>query len=137
MLRIATFNVENLFGRAKILNKDDWTQGQSIIKKIADFQALLEEDNYTANRKQKIIEQYQQLKEYISVREDREKLFNRKKNKVLANGKNDWDGTVEFKRDKFSNKSRGNTAKVITEIKPHIIGLIEVESLPILNDFYK
>ncbi len=40
-LRIASFNVENLFARAKVLNFRDNSDGTAKLRQIADFQELI------------------------------------------------------------------------------------------------
>ncbi len=95
-LRIASFNVENLFGRSKVFNFRDQSDGDKVLEKIDEFQKLLKKSTYTANDKTKILTLYKEdLKPYIEVREDRGKLFERKGNAVTgvkAKGVDDWDG---------------------------------------------
>lgn len=57
-MRIASFNVENLFERAKVFNFYDHTVGDDILEKIGDFQGLLAEKNYTPLRKKRMQELY-------------------------------------------------------------------------------
>lgn len=47
----------------------------------------------------------------------------------------DWDGSVRFRRAKFSDIARGNTAKVIRDVKADVICLVEVEDRPVLSAF--
>ena len=116
-LRIASFNVENLFGRAKVFNFKDHTIGDEILGKIDDLRKLLKKDTYSADDKKEIVRVHnKELKQYIEVREDRGKLFKRRGMAVIgvkANGLDDWDGTIEFKRARFSEIARQNTAKVL------------------------
>ncbi len=94
-LRIASFNVENLFGRSKVFNFRDQSDGDKVLEKIDEFQKLLKKSTYMANDKTKILALYKDLKTYIEVREDRGKLFERKGNAVTgvkAKGVDDWDG---------------------------------------------
>lgn len=42
-MRVASFNVENLFERAKALNLQSWTAGKPILAAQAELNALLEE----------------------------------------------------------------------------------------------
>jgi len=66
--RIASFNVENLFGRSKVFNFKDHAVGDQILGKIDEFRKLLAKDNYSAQDKQKIVDLYVQLlKDYIIV----------------------------------------------------------------------
>jgi len=137
--RIASFNVENLFERAKVLNFKDRSVGDNILKSINDFCELLKKTTYTTNDKEQIVKLYkEELKPYIEVREDRGKLFKRKGwtvTGVQANGTGGWDGTIEFKRAKFSELTRENTAHVIKDVHAHVACIVEAESRPALKSF--
>ena len=133
--RIASFNAENLFSRAKILNLADSSAITAALKKVDQLQKVLAEENYTAARKTKILALYHELKEYILVRENRGKLFNRAKTKVVAKGVSDWDGGIEFKRERFSELTRENTAKVIKTVKADVACIVEAEDRPALVAF--
>lgn len=139
-LRVASFNVENLFARAKVLNFRNTADGTAILKKIAAFQGLLEKTTYTPAIKTKIKTQYNALKDYIEVREDRGKLFKRQGWAVVGvhpktNGAADWDGAIEFKQERFSEMARENTARVIKDVKADVACIVEADNRPVLNDF--
>ena len=53
-MRIAAFNVENLFDRPKAFN-DDVTQSSEVLDAHADLNKLFEKTNYTAANKSKIL----------------------------------------------------------------------------------
>jgi len=138
LLRIGTFNVENLFSRAKALNMSTQATGSSKLNCIADLQIELEKATYD---KVKIINLYKQVKAYISINVIRsgvgQNIIGQRKGQyhVSANGKNDWFGYIEFTRDKFDDVSMKNSARVIQEIDAHILCLIEVEDRPTLSLF--
>jgi endonuclease/exonuclease/phosphatase family metal-dependent hydrolase len=135
--RVASFNCENLFSRAKILNLRNHDVASDLLSKVEKFNKLIHKDgNFTANEKEKILALIEELKDYIDVRENRgKKLFNRAKTKVVASGGRDWEGEIEFKRDKFTELTRENTAKVFKTVKAAVACVIEAEDRWTLKAF--
>ena len=135
----ATFNVENLFGRAEVLNLKDYDSANEVLAKIAEFRKLIGKPKYTSHDKEQMVNLFNQdLRKYIEVREDRGRLFAKKGWAVVgvkADGAGDWDGAIEFKRADFSEMTRENTAKVIKDIRAEVVCVVEAESRPILESF--
>lgn len=138
-LRIGSLNVENLFARARVFNFYDHSIGDEILEKVDQFRRLLAQDNYTPLRKQRILDLYRNvLKDYITVREDRGKLFKRRGWTIAgveASGKGSWDGAVEFKSAEFSDVARENTARVVKDVRADLLCIVEAESRPVLQAF--
>jgi len=146
-IRIASFNVENLYARPKVFNFQDKSIGDALLERIDELRKILIKETYSDNDKTYLVKEYVNgdpannkppLKEFISLREDREKLWSWKNYCIIgvrANGKGDWDGTIEFKTAKFSDTGRKNTGKVIRQIKADIACIVEAENRPILRKF--
>ncbi len=69
-MRIASFNVENMFERAKALNLPSWDEGRLILERYTAINKLLNQATYGPADKQKII---QLLKELGLERDDYKK----------------------------------------------------------------
>lgn len=135
--RVATFNVENLFGRAKILNLRNSDVINGKLKLVDELNTLIHKPaDFTPTQKARIVELYQELKPYVTIRENRgSKLFNQAKTKVVAKNGNDWDGELDFTRDHFSKLARENTAKVIKDTKADVACIVEAEDRIALKAF--
>src|SRR5262245_33942120 len=54
MVRIASFNVENLFARANAFDTTDWNAGKPVLDAYRDVNTLIMKQNYSAADKTKI-----------------------------------------------------------------------------------
>ncbi|MGH6919461.1 MAG: endonuclease/exonuclease/phosphatase family protein, partial [Geminicoccaceae bacterium] len=62
-MRLAAYNVENLFDRAKAMNLATWSQGRPVLEAFAELNALLGQINYSAADKQRMV----QLMTYLGL----------------------------------------------------------------------
>lgn len=137
MIRLATFNVENLFDRPAILNLNDQAQTNALLAKVATLQNLIDQPDYSAAGKAQILALDTELNRYIEIQEDVGKLFTGKgaNRRVSASGRNAWIGGIQFRRANFSGEQRKNTAAMLKHINADIQCLIEVEGNQALRSF--
>lgn len=55
-MRIASFNVENMFCRAAIMNRKDWIAGQPVLERFAKLNALICLDTYDQQVKAEMLQ---------------------------------------------------------------------------------
>lgn len=146
-LRIATFNVENLFRRPKVMNFPSWSEGQPYLNDYAKLTNLLNHETYSAQNKRDILKLLTKHKltgarashPYFELRALRGRLLERPKGKppvVVANGRSDWLGWLDLKSEAIADPAIVNTARVIAEVNPDILVLVEVENRPTLERFH-
>jgi endonuclease/exonuclease/phosphatase family metal-dependent hydrolase len=136
-LRIASFNLENLFSRVRVFNFEDHTKVSALLAKIEELDGLLKQSSYgPADRKQILaLEKY--LRPYITIRVDMGKLFTGlgAPAKVVAAGKSDWSGEIEFKRAEVNEMARESTIRTIKAVKADVMCVVEVENRLMLEEF--
>lgn len=144
-MRLASFNVENLFDRPKAMNSPDWGDRAAILGPHAELTALLEHDNYDAAAKERILELLATLRilstdegPYVWLRKVRGQLLRRPKTgtpSVIADGRDDWIGWVELKTEPVNALAMKHTAMVIRDINADVLGVVEAENRPVLSRF--
>src|SRR5215213_7989136 len=144
-MKIAAFNVENLFDRPKAFNESDTTVTQSTIKAVAELNSIFEEDEYEDAQKARIVELVEQLElnrfdegPLALIRKIRGSLFHRPKGggiEVVAEGKADWIGWAELKTAPVDEIAVLNTGRVIRDVDADILAVVEAENRVLLKTF--
>lgn len=136
-MRLASYNVENLFERPAIMNLPEWQDGKDVLAAYAKLTTLLESATYTGAIKEQILDIADELgikkqgkSKYVELKEIRQKLFRRPAGKpveVAVSGRNEWVGWIELVKDTISAGQVANTARVIKDVNADIIGIVEAE----------
>ncbi|MBX9963914.1 MAG: endonuclease/exonuclease/phosphatase family protein [Burkholderiales bacterium] len=158
MLRIASFNVENLFARPKAFRSTDLTVGKPVLDAYRSVNQIFKKSTYTDADKAKIVELLVTLDIYFvngngAVRRrnsldprwawlrknrgsfDREPQDATKSIEIIANGRDDWIGWVELAKEPTDETGTRMTARVIEDVGADILAVVEAEDRPSLVRF--
>ena len=147
-MRIAAFNVENLFDRAKVFNDEDPNAHQDVLDAHAELNTLFEKDIYSDADKARmllLIEQLGMLRRdegpFTRIRKIRGQLISRpRKPKVpfiKAKGRDDWIGWCELRTAAVDEVAMANTARMIRDLEADVLAIVEAESRPVLKKFHE
>lgn len=145
-MRIASYNVENLFERPKAMNLSTWAEGAPVLAAHAELNALLQCVDYTVGgRSERVLELLDELGvlksdegPYVRLRKIRGRLVKRSRAgsvTLAASGRADWIGWVELKKEAVDELAMRHTAMVIRDIGADVMGVVEAESRPTLRVF--
>ena len=146
-MRLASFNVENLFRRPKALNTVGWDSDERrrVLSAFGELQGLFENHAYTPANKARMLKLLDTLgllnsdeSGWAFLRRSRGQLLKRPRKgkvEVTANGRDEWIGWVELKREAVNEQATRNTARVIADVKADVLAVIEAEDRTALERF--
>lgn len=145
-MRIAAFNVENLFDRAKVFNDEDPEAHRDVLDAHAELNKLFEKPVYSdadTARMLTLITQLGMLRsdegKFTRIRKIRGQLISRprppRQPYIVADGRDDWVGWCELRMGPVDEAAMLNTARMIGDVGADVLALVEIESRPVLLAF--
>jgi len=148
-MKIAAFNIENLFDRAKVFNSDDQGTSDAVLDAHAGLNKLFQEEIYTDQIKQEMLVHIEALGllrsdegPYARLRKIRGQLILRPRRSsgrepyIKASGRDKWIGWCELKTEAVDEIAIEMTARMINDLEADVLAVVEAESRPVFNMFF-
>lgn len=146
-MRLASFNVENLFQRARVMNQDSWQDGKEVLKAYARFNTIIQRAQYNAATKRELLDLLETMdllrkdeSKFVVLRQNRGHFVFRPKQgppQIVANGRDEWVGWLDLKTEAVDATATRMTAQVIRDVAADVLGVVEADdriSLTRFND---
>jgi len=144
-MRLASFNVENLFSRAKAFDAEDGAAARRALDAFARFNALIAEPEYGAADIERMRELLDTLglarsddAEFVRLRQNKGEFLVRRRTgalDIVARGRGDWAGWLELEREPVDDTAMRMTARVLRDVGADVLGVVEAENRPALKGF--
>ncbi len=149
-MRIASFNVESLFDRAKALNTESWAEGRPVLEAYAEADTLLNEPVYAPEIRTRLVallidlglkKEDQPRGGFALLRQNRghlvkrTKVGNDTKLEIVADGREDWIGWIELTKEPTDELATEHTAMVMRDVNADVLGVVEADNRTALQLF--
>jgi endonuclease/exonuclease/phosphatase family metal-dependent hydrolase len=144
-MRIASYNVENLFRRPAAFLDSEGKANEEILATYARLTELLGQQSYAGDQDEilKLLDKlglkWDDENNTAVLRKIRGQLLKRTRKpkgaEVVATGRADWIGWVELKRREVNSRATENTASIIGEVNPDVLAVVEAEDRLTLDRF--
>jgi hypothetical protein len=145
-MRLASFNVENMFERAKALNLETWAEGKPILDDHKRLNDLIQEPAYTDAIKAELLAIMKrhpgllanETSKFIILRRIRDPFIKRPKGKpaeIAATGRDSWIGWFELTREPVRAAAMENTARIMGLLQADVLCVVEAEDRTGLKRF--
>lgn len=145
-MRLATFNVENMFERARAMNLGTWTDGKGVLEDFARLNKLIQKPAYTDSNKDEMLAILKRHKglatqgesKFMLLRDIRGKFLRKPKSapvEIAASGRADWIGWFELRTEPVKETATENTARIIGLLDSDILCVVEAENRTGLKRF--
>src|SRR5262249_1862901 len=145
-MRLGSFNLENIFDRARALNQDTIAAGKVVLDEFAKVNKLFSKPVYTPADKKAILNGLDTLGvlkkddagKFVLLRQNRGKLLKRPPKgpvQVVAEGRGDWIGWLELKTERVNEIAIQNTGQVVRDVAADVLATIEVDNRTALLRF--
>jgi endonuclease/exonuclease/phosphatase family metal-dependent hydrolase len=142
-MRLAVYNVENLFDRPRAMSLDSWADGAPVLNAFAELSRLLGEPVYGDKPAMVALMLALGLENsdtgpFVILRRNRGGLVRRPRAgglEITASGRGDWVGSLELRRAPINEHAMRNTARVIADLGADVLGIVEADNRPVLAAF--
>jgi len=144
-MKIAAYNVENLFDRAKAFNEASPAESKTTLDATAELNNLFKKESYSEGDLGRMRALFAILGlegkdegPLVHLRQIRGRIVSRPRGEALifkATGRGDWIGWVELKTAPVNEIAITNTGQVLRDVDADILAVIEAEDRVALKQF--
>ena len=144
-MRLATFNLENMFDRAKAINASNWALGKPALEAHQQLNSLFAKEVYGQADQEKIIKLFKEqgllnsdVGPWLTLRKIRGSLIKRPRSgepEIVASGRKSWIGWVELKTEAVNEEATRNTARTLQAVAADVQAVVEAEDRGTLRMF--